>query len=235
MSKTKLKAVRIALIHATRVAIDPVETAAKELWPEAELVSILEEALSMDRAANTVPITQINTRIVDLARYAERLNPDGILYTCSAFGEGIEEAARTSLLPVLKPNEAMFDAAFSIGDDIAMIYTFPPSVSSMEKEFREAAVESGSKAKIRSVFADGALDALKRGDAMTHNKIVSEVASGIDDADAILLAQFSTAQAASLVREAINTPVLTSPESAIEKMKRCVERSEGSNSSSEQP
>jgi len=216
--------IRIALIHATRVAIDPVEAAAKELWPEAELVSILEEALSMDRAANIVPTAQINTRIVDLARYAERLNPNGILYTCSAFGEGIEEAARTSPLPVLKPNEAMFDAAFGYGDNIAMIYTFPPSVGSMEREFREAADQSGSKAKLHSVFAEGAMDALRGGDAAAHNQSIADAAMGIDDADAILLAQFSTAQAAPSVREAINTPVLTSPESAIEKMKRCVEQ-----------
>jgi len=64
---------RIALIHATRVAIDPVETAAQKLWPEAELVSILEEALSMDSAAGTVPADELHDRIVDLARYAERL------------------------------------------------------------------------------------------------------------------------------------------------------------------
>jgi len=214
--------IRIALIHATRVAIEPVEMAAAELWPEAELVSIMEEALSLDRAANKVPTTQLNARIVELARYAERLNPNGILYTCSAFGEGIEEASRTSKLPVLKPNEAMFDAAFNYGDNIAMIYTFPPSVSGMEREFREAAELNGSKATLRSIFAEGALDALKGGDAATHNKIIANAAQEIDNADAVLLAQFSTAQAAPTVRDAINTPVLTSPESALSKMKNSI-------------
>lgn len=213
---------RIALIHATRVAIDPVEAAAKNLWPEAELVSILEEALSMDRAANIVSDSELNARIVDLARYAERLNPHGILYTCSAFGEGIEQAAHTSHLPVLKPNEAMFDDAFSYGNNITMIYTFPPSVKGMEKEFYDSAKQIGSAATVQSIFAEGALDALKNGDTQTHNQLIADAAVGVD-ADAIMLAQFSMAMAAPVVRDVTNIPVLTSPESAIEKMKACVQ------------
>jgi len=213
---------RLALIHATRVAIAPIEAAASALWPEAELVSILEEGLSADRAEKRVPVTELNARIVELAHYAERLNPDGILYTCSAFGEGIEQAASASELPIHKPNEAMFEAAFAYGDNLAMIYTFSPSVGGMEQEFREAAEQIGSKATLRSIFANGAMDALKNGDADTHNKLVAEAATRLDEFDAILLAHFSTAQAAAAVRDVTHTPVLASPESAIEKMKNCV-------------
>ncbi|MBX2880384.1 MAG: aspartate/glutamate racemase family protein [Granulosicoccus sp.] len=176
----------------------------------------------MDRAANTVSGTELNTRIVDLARYAERLKPAGILYTCSAFGEGIEEAARTSSLPVLKPNEAMFDAAFGYGTNIAMIYTFPPSVDGMEKEFAAAAEKKNSAATLRSYFAEHAMDALKEGDAKNHNDIITDVAASIE-ADAILLAQFSMAIAAPSVRATTKIPLLTSPESAIEKMRNSVQ------------
>ena len=221
------KQTRIALIHATRVAIDPIEVAAKDLWPEAELITILEEGLSIDRAANSVPMSQINTRIVDLARYAERLNPDGILYTCSAFGEGIEEAARTSRLPVLKPNEAMFDEALGYGNKISMIYTFPASVSGMEQEFIEAAERHRSKAKIQSIYAEGARQALDAGDVEAHDRIVADTAATINDASAVLLAHFSTATAATFTRAATGIPVLTSPESAIKRMKASVTESVG--------
>ena len=55
---------RIALIHATRVAIEPIETAASELWPEAELITILEEGLSVDRAKSAELSVEISERIV---------------------------------------------------------------------------------------------------------------------------------------------------------------------------
>ncbi|GAA6208847.1 aspartate/glutamate racemase family protein [Cognatishimia sp. WU-CL00825] len=210
---------RIALIHATRVAVEPIETAAKELWPDADTVTILEEGLSADRASGAATLDQLNARIVRLARYAEGMKPDGILYTCSAFGRGIEEAAETSDIPVLKPNEAMFEAAIAQGDDIAMIYTFAPAVKGMVDEFVEEAESQRSSAKIRSVFAEGALDALKAGNADTHDRLIAKAAKTIGKADAILLAHFSMARAANAVRAVTDVPVLTSPEAAIKKLK----------------
>lgn len=209
---------RIALIHATRVAVEPIETAAKELWPDADTITILEEGLSADRASGAATLDELNARIVRLARYAEDMKPDGILYTCSAFGRGIEKAAATSSIPVLKPNEAMFEAAFAKGDDIAMIYTFEPAVKGMEDEFAEEATSRKSSAKIRSVFAEGALDALKAGDGRTHDRLIAEAARTIGKADAILLAHFSMARAANEVRTVTDVPVLTSPEAAIHKL-----------------
>ena len=68
------------------------------------------------------------------------------------------------------------------------------------------------------------MDALRIGDAARHNKIIADAAASITDADAILLAQFSMASAASDIRNVTSIPVLTSPESAIEKMKLSVNR-----------
>ncbi|SCZ67213.1 hypothetical protein SAMN04488118_1079 [Epibacterium ulvae] len=209
---------RIALIHATRVAVEPIETATKELWPDADIITILEEGLSADRASGVATLDELNARIVRLARYAEKMNPDGILYTCSAFGSGIEEAAATSDIPILKPNEAMFEAAFFEGDDIAMIYTFAPACKGMEDEFVKEAAARKSSARIRSVYAEGALNALKAGDAETHDRLIAEAAKTVGKADAILLAHFSMARAASAVRAVTDVPVLTSPEAAIHKL-----------------
>lgn len=210
---------RIALIHATRLSMAPIDDAAEQLWPEAEFVSILDEGLSVDRAAKTQSVTALNARIVNLARYAETLDPDGILYTCSAFGEGIEQAAGSSRLPVLKPNEAMFEEAISLGDRAVMIYTFPASVDGMEREFREEAARRGSEATIRSVLAEGARPALVDGNAAAHNTIIAETVRGITDADVILLAHFSMARARQEAQAATKTPVLTSPDSAVRHMR----------------
>lgn len=214
---------RIALIHATRVAIEPVEVAAASLWPEAETISILEESLSVDRAKADSLSEELSERIKALSQYAEVAQADGILFTCSAFGSAIAQANAQTEIPVMNPNEAMFDVALSQGDRIAMIYTFEPAAAGMEEEFRETTAIKGSSAHITSYFCDGALDAKRAGDDDQHNHLIAQTAAEIKGADVILLAQFSMSSAADQVRKIVKTPVLTSPESAIREIRRRIE------------
>src|SRR4051812_8380889 len=81
------------------------------LWPAAAIFDLLDTSLSADRERDGELTAAMIRRIGDLASYAERTGAAGILFTCSAFGDAIEAAARASRVPVLKPNEAMFDAA----------------------------------------------------------------------------------------------------------------------------
>jgi Asp/Glu/hydantoin racemase len=141
------------------------------------------------------------------------------LFTCSAFGEAIEAAAAQLQIPVLKPNEAMFEAALAVGRRIGMLATFAPSVGSMEDEFREIAETSGRRAVIETYCVPGAMAALKAGDAAEHNRLLAEAAPRFADCDAVLLAHFSTARAAPAVTAMIERPVLTSPGSAVAKLK----------------
>lgn len=211
---------RIALVHATRVAIDPIEKAARHNWPEVETISILEEGLSVDRRKSPLLSDDLSQRIAALTRYAESTGANGVLFTCSAFGPAIDDAARESMIPVMKPNEAMFDAAFAYGDRIAMIYTFPPAAEGMEQEFQEAAQKRESSAQLSSYFCENALAALQAGRVAEHHNLIATTAAEIEDADVIMLAQFSMADAASAVRSATPIPVLTSPEAALYEMRR---------------
>ncbi|TRW99132.1 arylsulfatase [Paracoccus sp. M683] len=210
---------RIALIHATRVAIQPIEAAFAAHWPQAQIFSILEEALSGDLAAGRASQAQLDARILRLADYARDLDPAAILFTCSAFGTGIEAAARLAPIPVLKPNEAMFQAAIALGGRTAMLYTFPPAADGLKQEFHDEAARIGADARITPIFVPGALDALKSGDGARHDLLIAEAAAGLAGFDAIMLAHFSMARAAVEVGGATALPVLTSPESAIAKLR----------------
>lgn len=210
---------RIALIHAVTVAMQPIEEAFQRLWPEAERVNILDDGLPRDRAKTPELTPAVSKRICDLAVYADTLSADGILYTCSAFGEAIDAAAKARTKPVLKPNEAMFEDALAAGRRIGMLATFEPSVASMEEEFRELARLRGVEATIRTVCVPAAMAALQKGDAATHNRLLAERAGEFADCDALLLAHFSTSRAVDAVTERSTIPVLTSPGSAVRKLK----------------
>jgi len=211
------------LIHATRLAIDPIEKAAENLWPDADVVTILEEGLSKDRRKTDHLTPELSDRILGLAHYAVLSGSDGVLFTCSAFGAAIENAAKKSVIPVMKPNEAMFQEAFRLGDRAALIYTFAPAATGMEVEFREAAASQGRTAKITSYFCEGALEAKQVGDDDRHDQLIAETAASIEGADVILLAQFSMASAAPVARDKTSIPILTSPDAAILEIRKLVE------------
>jgi Asp/Glu/hydantoin racemase len=210
---------RIALIHAVTVAMPPVSAAFAELWPEAELVNLLDDSLPVDRAKADDLTPALHRRITGLATYARDLGADGVLFTCSAFGTAIEAAARAAAWPVLKPNEAMFEAALHAGRRIGMLASFERSIPSMEQEFRELVQARGVDATLRSVCVPAAMPALQKGDAATHNAMLAEAAPQLADCDAVMLAQFSTSVAAPAVQARVKAPVLTSPGSAVRKMK----------------
>src|SRR5258707_8728507 len=155
---------RIALIHAVAVAMPPIEDAFRRLWPEAERASILDDSLSVDREREGALTAAMTARIGTLARYAIGLGASGILFTCSAFGEAIEAAARAAPIPVFKPNEAMFEMALAQGRRFGMLATFEPSIASMEQEFCDIARQQGSRAELESHCVPGAMAALKGGD-----------------------------------------------------------------------
>lgn len=208
---------RIVLIHATRVAMAPVERAFARLWPEAEVVSILEEGLSSDLASGRATREALDLRINALADYAMGMAPDAILYTCSSFGTGIEAAAARLPVPVLKPNEAMFDEAIRAGGRVVMLYTFGPAAEGMVREYAEA-----GGGVLDCVHAPGAIEALKAGDAATHDRLLADAVPGIR-ADVLMLAHFSMAEAAEGLRGLTPARILTSPEAAVRRLRALLE------------
>ncbi len=218
MSKTP----RIVLLHGTPVAVEPIQKSFAARWPQAEIVNLLDDSLSVDRAKDRDLTPRMFERFTELGGYARRIGADGILVTCSAFGPAIQRMASELTVPVLKPNEAMFRAALTRGRKIGMLATFAPSVMTMTEEFDEFVRETGSQATLKTIVVDGAMDALRKGDAPTHNQLVAARAPDLGDCDAVMLAHFSTSRAADKVGAVISVPVLTAPDSAVDRLRSMI-------------
>jgi len=219
----KLSPARVGLIHATPLAVEPVAAALAAHWPLAEPMNILDDALTRDRGSDPEPPAAVTRRILSLAAHARLGGCVGILFTCSAFGPAIEKAAAVERIPVLKPNEAMFQDAIMTGNRLGLIATFAMALPTLIAEFEGEKQRLGSNAELRSVAVSGAMEALSAGDLRRHDGLVAAAALELADCDAIMLAQFSMARAADCVRRAVKRPVLTSPVSAVQMLRRLIE------------
>lgn len=214
---------RIVLIHAVKVAVDPISEAFAAGWPEAETINLLDDSLSRDLERDGKMTPSMMSRMSNLMRYGIDIGARGIIFTCSAFGDAIEAARAKSSIPVLKPNEAMFERAMEMGNRVGLLATFQPSIASMEEEFHRMAGEHGKSITLESVWVQEAMDALRSGDGQSHDRLIARAAPQLSSCDAIMLAQFSMARASAVVSRTVECPVLTSPDSAVSKMKQIID------------
>jgi Asp/Glu/Hydantoin racemase len=216
---------KIALVHAIQLAVQPVASAFDEWWPQAQRMNVLDDSLAADLDKAGSLNASMTARVVNLARYAKASGAQGILFTCSAFGPAIEEAGRTLGIPTLKPNEAMFDEALKFCRQlpsqgrIGLLTTFAPAASAMHEELQAAAAQSGFAVHIETACASGAMEALNAGDGQTHDRLILECARTLPQCDVLMLGQFSMARAQGLLASACAKPVLTSPGSAVRRLK----------------
>jgi hypothetical protein len=221
-----VKAPRIALIHATPLAIAPVNEAFARLWPAAGRMNLLDDSLAADRAAAGALTDAMIHRFRALAGYCVEHGSAGVLFTCSAFGPAIEAAQSAVSVPVLKPNEAMLVEALDLAargsGRVALLATFAPTIDSVAEEFRLLSAARGVAAELVTHHVAGAMAALDAGDATRHDALIAGALrqwDGWRDCAAVLLAQFSMARARPAVAARAHIPVLVSIDSAVAAMR----------------
>ena len=212
-----MRKTRIALVHATSLAVEPVLESFERLWPEAVAHNVLDDGLTA--ALDTAPET-LNPRFEALARYAQLGGADAVLFTCSAFGAAIDAARQAVALPMLKPNEAMFDDALQAGSRVALVATFEPSIASMALEFSAGCQAAGRQSELLTVFVPDAFEALQAGRGEAHDRLIAQAVAALPPHDAVMLAQFSMARAAAAAACCTEAPVFTSPDSAVRRLRR---------------
>ncbi len=121
-------------------------------------------------------------------------------------------AADLRPFPVLKPNEALIESLAKPGTKIGLLASFAPTLDTFPSEF-------GSDVTVVPALAQGALAALQQGDPTLHDRLAAEAADALADCDVIALSQFSLARAAGAVAARTGKPVVTTPDSAVLKLK----------------
>ncbi|GAA3484662.1 hypothetical protein GCM10018966_091940 [Streptomyces yanii] len=129
-----------------------------------------------------------------------------VLCTCSTIGGVAESAAATLGVPVLRVDRPMAADAVGRGRVVvlaALADTLAPTLALLAEEAGDRAAD------IRTVVVEGAWARFEAGDRDGYLELVAAAADRVADADVIVLAQASMADA--VTRTATRIPVLSSP------------------------
>ena len=164
---------RVVLLHGTPVAVEPIQRSFATRWPEAELVNLLDD-FALGRQGQGPRSHSAHVRALHRARRLcapprRRRHPRHLLGVRPGHRAHDGGAADTGA----QAQRCHVRAAMTKGSKIGMLATFAPSLLTMTQEFDEFVRESGSKATLETIVVDGAMDALRKGDAETHNKLVA--------------------------------------------------------------
>ncbi|MCV2458038.1 aspartate/glutamate racemase family protein [Streptomyces sp. ICN988] len=199
----------VAMIHAVPTAHRIAQDAFAQEFAQATVWNVLDDHLLDDANAAGGLTGALRRRMLRLIAHVVDGGAQGLLLTCSSYGEVVDTARALWDVPVLKSDESMFKAALS-GPyrRIAVVASTPPAVPAAvaQLEALAPAVRPDRPVDIVTALSEAAADA---GPEEAARLLADALrAAGGTDADAVLLAQYSLTPVRDALAALLGVPVL---------------------------
>lgn len=210
---------KAAFFHTTLATPAPMKAAFHERYPEAELITILEDGVLPEVIANDgLPTPSIVKRLVEYGAIAQEQGAAVFVCMCTTLGIAVREAQKAVAIPMLTIDGPMLKKAVETGSKIGMLITFPPTECTSKAAALAFAADCEREVTVDVIVVDGARDALNAGDKQTHDRLIAEKAQAVAaDYDVLVFAQVTMLDAAGQCTS-LPVPVLTSVQSGIEQL-----------------
>ena len=100
---------KIALISSTRAVFGSMDAAFKVLFPEAEIIQILDETLLLLFREDGGLSVRSRRKALEMALAAQDAGVDGILVTCSSLSPAVDDLRAFLTAPIVKIDEPMVE------------------------------------------------------------------------------------------------------------------------------
>jgi hypothetical protein len=190
------------------------------------------EALSREYLPSTFTVHRVDPHALELARQdgtPERVRAvvaahlaelrgagcEVVLCTCSTLGQVAEELSGDGL-EVIRIDRPMLRRAVTLGPRVGVLVALTSTVEPTTRVLAEEAADAGADVTVEVRIVEGAWDAFLAGDAEAYHSSIARAAGTLAGrSDVVVLAQASMEPASALLA-GLETPVLTSPRSAME-------------------
>jgi Asp/Glu/hydantoin racemase len=209
---------RVVMIHAVAESMLPTKLAFQEVFPEAEIVNLLDEGLFLDFGEQLTP--QLRRRMTQLICYSADHGAQAIGLACSVYTPMVEMVHTLIDVPVVSSYGPVMAEAVQAGRRVGLIAAVPATLRDAEGFLAETARELGVQVAGYPRFAEDLMAVKRRdGEAAFCGRLAEEVDKLAPHVDAVLLTQFSMATALPHLRTSASVPVLSAPHSSARRLK----------------
>ncbi len=215
----------IALIHTTKIVIEPIQKLFAQIIPEVKTFHLLDEGILEILFKKRYINSQVNRRVCNLVFSAEEAGADLIMLTCSSISPCADIAGKMVNVPLLKIDEVMVNAAVDKGGTVGVVASSKTTLQPTRIFIEKVAREKEKKVSIKTYLCEEALKAILAGKSDKHDEIILKKINEISQkVDVIVLAQASLARLVQKIdKKIVKIPVLSSPRMAVENIKKILE------------
>ncbi len=184
----------IGIIHAIHLTIRAMQPFLERYIPDVEVMHLCDDTIQRDNLSSPVGVIPKHNYF-RFAQYAHNMQESGvelILLACSTFNYAAELARPMIDIPILQIDRPMMELAVMQGKRVGLLATLGSTVPSSERLLRIVAAEKNRPVEITTVLRPEAFEAVARGDAETHNRMLLEEIDKLSGkVDSIVMAQLS--------------------------------------------
>ena len=172
---------RVAMIHAIAESIAPVNTAFGEVFPEAEVVNLLDEGLFLDFDDHITPA--LRRRMSGLICYGAEHGANAVGLACSVYAPVVDSACDLVDVPLVSSYGPVVEEALDLGRRVGVIASVPATLRDAEYYLRRSAAARGIELEPHLALAEDLIPVIRsEGVAGLERRLVEEVEKLAPDA-----------------------------------------------------
>lgn len=220
-----MNSVKIAVISATPLAIAPAAAAVRAAIPNSTVWNLLDDRLLADLKQQGEMTAPLAARMDILIESALAGGADGVLLTCSQYGVRADyRDPATDGVAVFSADGPLFEDTVTLAPaSVLLVASLESAAEDSTARLDAAFAAAGAATSIRSVVVPAAANPLAVGELAAH--LVAAISEVTEPYDVVVLAQYSLAPAAEVLRAHIAVPVLDGPSVAASRLRDVIEGS----------
>jgi|HubBroStandDraft_1064217.scaffolds.fasta_scaffold03080_7 glutamate racemase len=224
MTAVRDAAPTVTLVHAVLPALEVMEAALVAEMPDVRVRHLLDEGLSSEAERRGGVDRVCVERMLTILELAVAARTDAIMLTCTAYSTMLPEARRRfPETPLYAVDQVMVERAVEQASRIGVLATFAAGLEQQREMLAREAAAQGKTIEIVPSLHPAAMQALRRGDAREHDRIVLAALPALAAAtDLVLLAQASMARVYDQIPPESRDRVLSSPRLAAAALRKAL-------------